>query len=458
MILKLHRLIFAAVAFLFVGSPAIAGIFNPETATLDNGMKVIVIPKHSAPVVTHMVWYKVGSVDEPQGKSGIAHFLEHLMFKGTPKYPNGQFSEIVARNGGQENAFTSLDYTGYFQSIAKDRLDLVMELESDRMRNLIIEEAETETERNVVLEERRTRTDNSPGSRLREQAMASFYMNHPYGRPIIGWEHEIRDITVEDLKAFYDTWYAPNNATLVIAGDVTLAEVLPLAEKYYGVIVARPLPEPVKWIEPTRLVSQTVELRDANVREPSWSKRYRAPSHIYDKSEHAYPLEVLSEILSGGSTSILYSALVVDQKVASSAGAWYWGDGRGPGSFGLYVAPAPGQSLDTASEAMEAEIERLITEGVSEDDVARAIIRLQDSAEFAKDSFSGIARIFGSAITSGQTIDDIEQWPERIGAVTVDQVNEALRLVLDTDIAMVNRLLPLESAEVEEPANPEEKS
>lgn len=442
-----HGMAAAALSVLWLlpaAAPAPASVFDPEVAMLDNGMQVIVVSKRIAPVVTHMVWYKVGSIDEPQGRSGIAHFLEHLMFKGTEKVPAGRFSEIVAQNGGRDNAFTSYDYTGYFQSIASDRLDLVMELEADRMRNLILDPDQIETERDVVLEERRTRTENSPASRLREQASAAFYRNHPYGRPIIGWEHEIRAITPEDLEAFYDRWYAPDNAVLVVVGDVTMDDVLPLAEKHYGAIPARNVAPPVDWEEPPHRGTQTMELRDQNVREPSWSKRYMAPGFVYGDTEHAYPLEVLSEVLSGGSTSLLYSRLVVEDKVASSAGAWYSGSGRGPGSFGFYVAPAQGRSLEEASAAMEEEIAKLLKSGVSEDDVRRAIIRLQDSAEFAKDSFSGIARAFGAAITTGQTVEDVEAWPERIGQVTVDQVNAALRHVLETDSAMITRLLPTE--------------
>lgn len=445
-------------AVCLIGKTALAGVFNPETATLANGMQVVVVSKRSAPVITHMVWYKVGSMDEPQGKSGLAHFFEHLMFKGTETVPSGQFSEIVAKNGGQDNAFTSLDYTAYFQAIAADRLELVMRLEADRMRNLNLDPAEIETERLVIFEERRSRTDNRPGARLAEQSNAAFYRNHPYGRPIIGWEHEIRDLTHEDIKAFYDRWYAPNNAVLVVVGDVSMADVLPLAEKYYGVIPAAEVPPPVDWREPPHLGDSTVVLRDKDVAQPSWNKRYLAPSYLYGATEHAYPLQVLTEVLTGGTTSPLYSSLVVEQKVAAAAGAWYSVDGRGPSTFGFYVSPASGKTLDEAVAAIEAKVDEILESGVSEEDVARAIVRLTDAAELAKDSFQGIARTLGAAVTIGRTVEDVEAWPDRIAAVTVEQVNDALRYVLTSRSAMVSKLLPLETPESDGKSAEEGKS
>ncbi len=450
---------FAAVlVFSITVRHADARVFDPETATLSNGMQVVVVSKRSAPVITHMVWYKVGAMDEPQGKSGLAHFFEHLMFKGTEKVPAGQFSEIVAKNGGQDNAFTSSDYTAYYQAIAADRLELVMQLESDRMRNLKFDPKEIETERQVILEERRSRTENRPGARLAEQADAAFYMNHPYGRPVIGWAHEIRDLTHEDIKAFYDRWYAPNNAVLVVVGDVDMGDVLPLAEKYYGSLPVRDVPDPVKWREPPHQADGTVVLRDRDVTQPSWSKRYLAPSYLYGASEYAYPLQVLVEVLSGGSTSRLYSSLVVQDKVAASAGAWYSADSRGPATLGFYVSPAPGKSLDDAAAAMEAKMADILRDGVTEDEVQRAIVRLTDAAELAKDSFQGIARTLGAAVTIGRSAQDVEAWPDRIAAVTVDQVNEAMRHVLTDQGALVSKLLPAAASTQEGETAGKEKS
>lgn len=450
--------VLALLAFSLTARPGFAGVFDPETATLSNGMEVVVVTKRRAPVITHMVWYKVGAMDEPQGKSGLAHFFEHLMFKGTETIPAGQFSEIVAKNGGQENAFTSSDYTAYYQSIAVDRLGLVMRLEADRMRNLRFDPAQIETERQVILEERRSRTENKPGARLAEQADAAFYRNHPYGRPIIGWAHEIRDLTPEDIKAFYDRWYAPNNAVLVVVGDVTMADVLPLAKEHYGSIPARDVPAKIDWREPPHQSDGTVVLRDRDVTQPSWSKRYLAPSYLYGDTEHAYPLEVLVEVLSGGTSSRLYNSLVVQDKVAASAGAWYSPDNRGPAALGFYVSPAPGKTLDEATAAMEATIDEILRDGVTEDEVARAVIRLTDAAELAKDSFQGIARTLGAAVTIGRSAADVEAWPDRIAAVTVEQVNEALRFVLNDQGALVSKLLPADAPTQEAKAAAKGKS
>ena len=228
------------------GKPARSALFNPETFTLDNGMQVVVVTNRRAPVVSHHVWYKIGSADSPYGKSGLAHFLEHLMFKGTKSLAPGEFSRIVARNGGNENAFTGPDYTGYFQTIARDRLELVMQMEADRMTNLKLGEQEVVNERSVVLEERSQRVDNDPGARLSEQLNATQYYHHPYRIPVIGWRHEIESYTREDALAFYDAWYAPNNAVLIVAGDIDAAELRPLAEKYYGAIPARPVPPRIR--------------------------------------------------------------------------------------------------------------------------------------------------------------------------------------------------------------------
>jgi len=246
---------------LWLSGGVTAQVFNPETVTLANGLQVVAINNPRAPVVAHMVWYRIGAADEPPLKSGIAHFLEHLMFKGTREIPPGEFSKIVANNGGRDNAFTSYDYTGYFQNIARDRLELVMRMEADRMTNLVLTDAEVNPEREVIREERRSVVDNNPRSRLREQMNAALYLNHPYGRPIIGWDHEIQGLTTGDALAWYRAYYAPNNAVLVVAGDITMAELKPLAEKYYGVIPSKPIPARVRPTEPPPQVARRVELK-----------------------------------------------------------------------------------------------------------------------------------------------------------------------------------------------------
>jgi zinc protease len=420
-------------------------VFNPETFTLDNGMQVVVITNRRAPVVTHHVWYRIGSSDSPLGKSGLPHFHEHLMFKATKEMASGEFSKEVARNGGNDNAFTGPDYTGYFQTIARDRLELVMRMEADRMTNLILDEDEVLRERDVVLEERSMRVDNNPSARLAEQINAAQFLHHPYGVPVIGWRHEIEAYTREDSLEFYKTWYAPNNAVLLVAGDIDAAELKPLAEKYYGVIPAKEIPDRVRVQEPPQSAAREVTLKDPRVRQPSWSRSYLAPSFASGATEHAYPLIVLSDILGGTSTSRLYRSLVIEQQIATSAGAYYRGSALDLGSFRLYASPKPGVSLDELEAAIEAELQRLVDEPVTEDDVKRATDRLVAEAVYARDSLSGAVRSFGIALTTGRTVDDVEAWPERIAAVTADAVNAAAAAVLKPERSVTGRLLPADA-------------
>ena len=419
-----------------------AGVFNPETFTLKNGMRVVVIPNHRVPVVTHMVWYKVGSADEPPGKSGTAHFLEHLMFKGTRKLASGEFSRILARNGGRENAFTSHDYTGYFQSVAVDRLEMVMEMEADRMTNLVFDAKEVEPERQVIFEERRNRTGNNPSALLAEHVNATLFLNHPYRRPIIGWEHEIRGLTIADLMSFYRRWYVPNNAILVVAGDITAEALRPLAEKTYGRIPAAPARPRVRPGEPPHRAARRVTLKDPRVRQPSWSRTFLAPSYTEGATEQAYALQVLAEILGGGATSPLYRSLVVEQKLAVSAGAFFDPDRLGPGTFGFYASPRPGVSMEKLEAAMEAELARIVDKGVTEKEARRAKGRLQAEAVYARDSLGTGARVLGGALAIGLTVEDVESWPERIGAVTVPEINAAAGDVLGQAASVTALLLP----------------
>ncbi len=426
----------------FATAPASAQVFNPDTFTLDNGLEVVVIQNHRAPIVTHMVWYRVGAADEPAGKSGIAHFLEHLMFKGTETLGAGEFSEIIARNGGQENAFTSWDFTAYFQTIAKDRLGLVMRHEADRMANLRLTDEVVNPERDVILEERRSRVDNEPGSQLGEMAAAALFMNHPYGIPIIGWEHEMRGLTTEDALDFYRRWYAPNNAILVVAGDVTPEEVRALAETYYGVIPAGEVPKRQRPSEPVQFAPRRVTLESPRVRQPSVSIDYLAPSYRGGETQHAYPLQLLDEILGGGSTSRLYRSLVVEQGVAAGAGSGYSAGALDLTAFRFYVSPRPGLELAEAEAALRAEIEKVLENGVTAEEVATAKRRLVAAAVYARDGLSTGANVLGRALASGQSVEDVESWPQRIEAVTVEQVNAAVRALLREENSVTGVLLP----------------
>jgi len=295
--------------------------------TLDNGMDVIVVEDHRAPVVQHMVWYRAGSADEPKGASGVAHFLEHLLFKATDTLDAGEFSAVVAANGGRDNAFTSYDYTAYHQRIAADRLELMMRMESDRMKNIRLTLEDIDTERGVVIEERNQRTENSPGALMGEQMRAAQYLNHRYGVPIIGWMHEIEDLAMEDTMAFYDLYYSPNNAILVVSGDVTPEEVRRLADKYYGVIPANPdLPERLRTEEPPQTAERRLIFRDARVAQPYLSRSYIAPERDSGAQETAAALTMLAELLGGGTTSYMAEKLQFDTQVST-----YTADPRGSG-------------------------------------------------------------------------------------------------------------------------------
>lgn len=439
----LRRLAFIAGSLLLLAAgSAQAQMFNPETFTLKNGLQVVVIPNHRVPVVSHMLWYKVGSGDELPGKTGLAHMVEHMMFKGTKTVPAGAFSKIVAQNGGRDNAFTTADYTVFYQNVAVDKLELVMKLEADRMANLKLADKDFQPERQVVLEERRMRIDNNPEAQLQEQMTAALYQVSPYHHPVIGWRSEIEGYKLADVVAFHKRWYAPNNAVLILSGDVTAAQVRPLVEKYYGPIPARPVPARMREPEPEQVAGRSIELRDADVQEPVWVRSYLAPSYHQGDAAEAYPLQVLAEIMGGGTTSRLYKSLVVDQKLAASADAGYGPQAVGETSFDVEVTPAPGVSMDKLIPAVEAELRKLADGGVTDDEVARAKQRLKVSVSYARDSFHTGPRVLGAALTTGETVADVEAWPQRIAAVTTAQVSAAAKAVLQERQSVTGQLLP----------------
>ena len=364
------------------------------------------------------------------------------MFKGTKTIPPGEFSKIVASNGGRDNAFTSQDYTAYFQNVARDRLELVMKMEADRMRNLVLTDKEVLPERDVVLEERRSRTDNDPGSQLYESAQAALFINHPYRLPVIGWKHEIQGLTTEDALAFYRRFYAPNNAILIVAGDVDADELRPLAEKYYGVIPRGPDIVRERLQEPAHHAESKVELRSPRVRQPSWSRTYLAPSYRTAEGNEAYALQVLSQIIDGGATTRLYRELVVVQGVASSVGAWYSPDQYDLGQFGLSVSPRPGKTLDEAEAALRLQIDKLVQDGITDQELARAKKSMVSSAIYARDSLRAAPNILGRALTTGRTVADVEAWPERISAVTRAEVEKAARALFKSKRSVTSVLVP----------------
>jgi zinc protease len=399
---------------------------------LSNGLEVVVIPDHRTPVVTHMVWYKVGAADEEPGKSGLAHFLEHLMFKGTAKNPAGRFSQVVATIGGQENAFTSSDYTGYFQRVSKDKLKLLMEFEADRMTGLVLTDDLVKPELNVVLEEQYQRVANNPGARLSEQIQAALYLNHPYGKPVIGWRHEIERLDRADALAFYRRFYTPDNAVVIVAGDVTEAEVKTLAAETYGKVARVSEPAPRRRPrEPEPEAVRHVTLSDPRVAQPSLQRNYLVPSQRTAKRGESEALDVLAHILGAGANSRLYRMLVMEQNLAVNIGAWYQGSTLDDTRFGVNGTPQPNVTLPQLEEAIDTVIAELAKNGVTAEELDRAKTRLVADAVYAQDSQATLARWYGTALATGGNIDEIRTWPDRIRAVTADQVREAAALWLD---------------------------
>ena len=421
--------------------PAVAD--EPVTTfTLQNGLNVVVIEDHRAPVVVQMIWYRVGAADEPPGHSGIAHFLEHLMFKGTDKVGPNQFSGIVEAQGGDDNAFTSWDYTAYFQRIAADRLDMVMEMEADRMRNLRLTEEDVTTERQVILEERAQRTDSDPGALLMEQMRAAQFLNSPYGIPVIGWRQEMADLSREDALSYYQRFYAPNNATLVIAGDVTPDTVKTLAEKYYGPlkpsdgIVPRVRPQ-----EPPQLAERRLVMEDERVSEPYVFRTYLAPERDPGNQREAAALTVLAELLGGnGQTSVLARALQFDTQVAVYSSAFYDGTSIDDATFGLAVTPAQGVSLADAEAALDKVLADFLKTGPDPAALERIRTQVRSGEIYARDDVESLANRYGQELSVGLTMTDIDTWDEALSAVTAEDVMAVAHKVLDRKNAVTGWL------------------
>jgi zinc protease len=434
-------------AFLFLGvsgALAEAPLVAPDTSffVLDNGLQVVVIPDHRAPVVTQMVWYKVGAADEELGKSGIAHFLEHLMFKGTRNHPAGEFSAIVSEIGGSENAFTSSDYTAYHQTVAREHLRKMMEFEADRMENLVLTDEVIVPERDVILEERGSRVDNDPGSQLDEAMNAALYQNSPYGIPVIGWEHEMRKLNRDDAIAFYNRYYTPNNAILVVAGDVTEAEVRQLANETYGKIARRAEPgDRIRPQEPVPVAARTVTRADARVTQPAMSRDYLVPSYGTGPEREALALDLLADILGGGTTSRLYRTLLVDKAIASAAGAGYSGTAIDQSSFVVYAVPRGDVKLDALAAEVDAVIAHLVDGGVTEEELARSKRHVLADSVYTRDRIGSLARIFGAALATGESIADVQEWPARIQEITAKEVQDVARKYLTPERSVTGYLV-----------------
>ena len=432
--------------------PPSGKVFDARTMTLDNGMQVVVVENNRVPVITHMVWYRAGAADEPRGKSGIAHFMEHLMFKGSEGLEPGEFSRVIRNLGGNDNAFTSQDYTAYFQSIAAEHLEKVMTMEAGRMRGMNPPQDEVISERQVILEERSQRTDNNPQAQFGETMNAALYVNHPYGIPVIGWAHEMDDLSWDDAKTFYDHWYAPNNAILVVSGDVEADKVFDLARKIYGPLEQVEVPVRDRITSPPLSGEKLVTFEHDSIRQPMYQRIYRAPSYRQNEEE-SLALQVLEDIFGSGSTSRLYKSLVIEDKLATSIGLNYSAAAWDDASMSVYASPAPGITMEQIEAAIDAEINKLVSEGVTEQELQDSLNRMQAEAIYARDSLTGPAMVIGYSLVTGSTLDDVEYWPQNISQVTAAQIKSVAEKYLDTGSAearyVTGHLLPPQ-AEAEE--------
>lgn len=437
----------AALALVIMTGAALAD--TVKSFTLDNGMQVVVIEDHRAPVVVHMVWYRIGAADESPGHSGIAHFLEHLMFQGTKTVAPGDLSKIVAAQGGSDNAFTALDYTAYFQRVASDRLELVMRLEADRMHNLNLSQQDVDTERQVILDERNERTDSDPAALLQEQMEAAQYLNHPYGIPVIGWRHEMEQLSRQDALDFYRANYAPNNAILVVAGDVTPDQVRSLAQKYYGPIPPSDKIHPrQRPTEPPQLAERRLVLADDRVAQPYVLRSYLADERNPGDQKEAAALTVLAQLLGGNrATSVLARALEFDQKLATYTSVSYDGVSLDQTTLSIAAVPAQGVALGDLEKALDVVLAKFLADGPDPAEFARLKAQLRAGQIYGRDNVQGLAHRYGMALASGLTVEDVQDWPQVLQAVTPQDVMAAARKVLDRRHAVTGWLTTEETAQ-----------
>jgi zinc protease len=445
-----RRTLFALLLATAVTAPAVSAPAPSAPSTsaaqtfqfsLPNGMQVLVIPDHRAPVVTQMLWFKVGAVDDPPGISGVAHFFEHMMFRGTKQTPGDLFSQTVAKNGGEDNAFTTHDYTAFYEQIAVDRLKLAMGLEADRMVNLDLSESNVGTERDVVLEERRMRVENNPQALMGEQMEAALHMSHPYGRPVLGWAEEVRRIDKMSAQDFYKHHYAPNNAALIVAGDVTPEQIRVMAQAEFGKVAARPLQPRSEFSEPPRLTETRMTLVRPDIQVPLFQRIYRVPSYAQASPGQAEGLETLAQVMGGDQTATLYRVLVEEKKLATDAGASYDGYARDAGEFSVYAVPRAGVSLETLEKAVDQVMQTFSASQAKTGDLTRAKTQLIASVTYRRDSQFAMASAYGQALMIGLTVDDVNEWPSRIRAVDAPGVQKAAQRLFRRN-AVTAYLLP----------------
>ncbi len=413
-----------------------------ENFTLKNGLEVIVIPNHRIPAVNHTLWYRIGAADDPSGKSGLAHYHEHAMFLGTKKYKSGEYSNIIARNGGEQNAFTGHDATAYFINISKENLPLAMEMEADRMGELTASDDAMEKEKQVIIEERRMRVDNNPDALLYEQVNALLFRHHPYRLPVIGWQHEMNNLSKQDVIDFHKKWYHPNNAILIVGGDVTAAEVKSLAEKYYGKIPRASIPARHWNEEPPQRGERRITMHHSQVSQAELSRVYAVPSLGYGKKEQALPLFVLAQVLGGGKTSRLYRSLVTEQKLATAINVDYNGFTRGPAEFSIDLVPEQGVDPAKLEEAANKELEKFLKEGLTDEELSRAKTLLKAETIFARDGLSEIANVIGWIRMIGLDSNYFTNFSELVDKISAQDVLAAAKEALRSEQSVTASLLP----------------
>ncbi len=437
------RLSFCAFALIAaITGKANAAVFYPTDFTLANGLEVVVVPNHLSPVVSQMVWYKVGAADEAAGKNGLAHYLEHLMFRGTANIPPDEFSRQIAAQGGEDNAFTAYDYTAYFEEVSADHLSMIMQMEADRMHNLIITPETADPELKVVLDERQQRTDNEPDGRFVERLDNQFMPHYAYGRPVIGWKREIEKLSAVDAQKFYQSHYAPNNAVVIISGDVKAEEVMRLAAATFGSVPRGDIAPRHVFAAAPEPKTHDFTQKDAGVEQPQIIWRFAAPSYATQKTNEAYANEVLVSVLDDGEVGALYQKLVDGQNIASGIETGYDPDARGETSFTIAAVPRPTVGYKKLQQALRATLKDMAQKGLDEKTVDDAKQRLQRSAIFAREGLMMPGYAFGMALTTGHKVEDVEAWPDRINAVTTEQVNAALRALASTTRQTMGALLP----------------
>ena len=434
-----HWRIHLLTALLVFGLISISLGAEPSEYILSNGMKVLLVEVPKAPVATVQVWYKVGSRNEVMGRAGLSHMLEHMMFKGTARYPKGSFSRIIRKNGGIDNAFTGQDFTAYFENVAADRVGLALELEADRMQGLLLDHSEFQTERDVVKEERRLRSEDDPQGALVEALFAQAFLSHPYHWPVIGWFADLDAMSLEDLQRHYDTFYSPNNATLVVVGDIKSDSLLPTIKRLFEPIPRGPSPKHTLAPEPEQRGERRFLLkREAQV--PFVMMGFRVPNY---SSEDSYALDILESILSHGKSSRLYQSLVYDQKNSLAVGAEYSVLQTDPGLFYFYSLVNPGAKVEVVEEAIQREIVRLQNEPPSEQELQRAKNQVEAARVFEQDSNFRHAMLMGQAESVGAGWRRVDQFVERIRAVTAKDIQRVAKQYLTQDNRTVGILVPL---------------